>query len=259
MITYRPLPFFNERKLPISMLVIHSMAHNAGEGIAQLEKLQLSAHYVVDYDGTVYQCVSEDKRAWHAGVAFWRGITDVNSAAIGIEVCHRSLGQSRFNRKQIAALTELCRDIIDRRRIAPTMIVGHSDVAPQRKPDPGKGFPWRELAAADIGIWYGSRFSAETDIAKMLSEIGYGIAGEKGLQAAACAFCRRFSAEKNRQTAGQKTGGNAFSRRQRRTFKRRRISQHFAKHPLPVSDLRQKQSVNNFFKKDKFDKRNLRR
>ena len=121
MITYRPLPFFNERKLPISMLVIHSMAHNAGEGIAQLEKLQLSAHYVVDYDGTVYQCVNEDKRAWHAGVAFWRGITDVNSAAIGIEVCHRSLGQSRFNRKQIAALTELCRDIIDRRRIAPTM------------------------------------------------------------------------------------------------------------------------------------------
>ena len=196
MITYRPLPFFNERKLPISMLVIHSMAHNAGEGIAQLEKLQLSAHYVVDYDGTVYQCVSEDKRAWHAGVAFWRGITDVNSAAIGIEVCHRSLGQSRFNRKQIAALTELCRDIIDRRRIAPTMIVGHSDVATQRKPDPGKGFPWRELAAAAVGIWYGSRFSAETDIAKMLSEIGYGIAGEKGLQAAAYAFCRRFLPKK---------------------------------------------------------------
>ena len=196
MITYRPLPFFNERKLPISMLVIHSMAHNAGEGIAQLEKLQLSAHYVVDYDGTVYQCVSENKRAWHAGVAFWRGITDVNSAAIGIEVCHRSLGQSRFNRKQIAALTELCRDIIDRRRIAPTMIVGHSDVAPQRKPDPGKGFPWRELAAADVGIWYGSRFSAETDIAKMLSEIGYGIAGEKGLQAADYAFCRRFLPKK---------------------------------------------------------------
>ena len=140
MITYRPLPFFNERKLPISMLVIHSMAHNAGEGIAQLEKLQLSAHYVVDYDGTVYQCVSEDKRAWHAGVAFWRGITDVNSAAIGIEVCHRSLGQSRFNRKQIAALTELCRDIIDRRRIAtPTSRRNASPI--RAKAFPGGNWP----------------------------------------------------------------------------------------------------------------------
>ena len=244
MITYRPLPFFNERKLPISMLVIHSMAHNAGEGIAQLEKLQLSAHYVVDYDGTVYQCVSEDKRAWHAGVAFWRGITDVNSAAIGIEVCHRSLGQSRFNRKQIAALTELCRDIIDRRRIAPTMIVGHSDVAPQRKPDPGKGFPWRELAAADIGIWYGQPLFGGNRHCQNAFRNRLRHHRRKGTASRGLCLLPALSAEKNQQTAGQKTGGNAFCCRQRRTFKRRRISQHFAKHPLPVSDLRQKQSVN---------------
>ena len=198
MITYRPLPFFNERKLPISMLVIHSMAHNAGEGIAQLEKLQLSAHYVVDYDGTVYQCVNEDKRAWHAGVAFWRGITDVNSAAIGIEVCHRSLGQSRFNRKQIAALTELCRDIIDRRRIAPTMIVGHSDVAPQRKPDPGKGFPWRELAAADVGIGTAAAFRRKRTLPKCFPKSVTASPAKRDckprLMPSAGAFCRKKSA-----------------------------------------------------------------
>ncbi len=193
---YSPLLSFNERKLPISMLVIHSMAHGAQEGIKQLADLQLSAHYVVDYDGSVYQCVSEDKRAWHAGLSFWNGITDINSASVGIEVCHRSLGQSHFNRKQIASLIELCGDIVNRRQIAPTMIVGHSDIAPERKPDPGKGFPWRELAAANIGIWYGSRFSAKTDIAEMLSEIGYNTGDKTALTAAAYAFCRRFLPKK---------------------------------------------------------------
>ncbi len=196
MITLRPLPFFNERKLPINALVLHSMAHDAAEGIAQLEELQLSAHYVVDYDGRIFQCVSEDKRAWHAGVSFWRGETDLNSCSIGIEICHRSLGQSKFNRAQIAALIELCRDIIKRRHISPTMIVGHSDIAPERKPDPGKDFPWRELAAENIGIWYGSRFSAETDVVKMLSEIGYNTGSDLSVRASAYAFCRRFLPKK---------------------------------------------------------------
>ncbi len=196
MIMYRPLPFFNERKLPISTLVIHSMAHNADEGIKQLEALQLSAHYVVDYDGTIYQCVSEDKRAWHAGVSYWRGETDINSCSIGIEVCHRSLGQSKFNKKQIASLIELCHDIIRRRQIAPTMIVGHSDIAPERKPDPGKDFPWKELAADNIGIWYGSRFCAQADAVEMLSTIGYKTDTEQAVQASAYAFCRHFLPKK---------------------------------------------------------------
>lgn len=193
MITFRPLPFFNERKLPISALVIHSMAHSAEEGLARLAELQLSAHYIVDYDGSICQCVSEDKRAWHAGLSYWQGITDINSCSIGIEVCHRTLGQSKFNRRQIQALIDLCSDIISRRQIAPTMIVGHSDIAPTRKPDPGKDFPWRELASHNIGIWYGSRFSACTDIAQMLSEIGY---DTTDLPAAAYAFCRRFLPKK---------------------------------------------------------------
>lgn len=184
-----PLKHFNERKHPIEMLVIHSMAHNAVEGIARLDELKLSSHYVVDFDGTVWQCVSEDKRAWHAGISSWRGLDNINSRSIGIELCHRSLGQSAFNKRQIKSLILLCREIIDRWHISPDMIVGHSDIAPTRKPDPGKAFPWQELAAHNIGIWYGSRFAEENDIAKMLSFIGYDVTN---IGAAAYAFCRRF-------------------------------------------------------------------
>ncbi len=192
----RPLDFFDDRKLPIDTLVLHSMAHPAAEGIEKLEMLHLSSHYVVDYDGTVFQCVSEDKRAWHAGVSYWRGATDLNSCSIGIEVCHRSLGQSRFNRRQTEALIGLCRDIIKRHRITPEKIVGHSDIAPERKADPGKDFPWRELAAHNIGIWYGSRFAAENDACKMLSNIGYKTDSPQAEAASAYAFCRRFLPKK---------------------------------------------------------------
>jgi len=171
------------------MLVIHSMAHGAIDGIARLDELELSSHYVIDFDGTIWQCISEDKRAWHAGVSSWRGLDDINSRSIGIELCHRSLGQSAFNKRQIKALISLCREIIDRWHISPDMIVAHSDIAPTRKSDPGKAFPWQELAANNIGIWYGSRFAEENDITKMLSFIGYDVTD---IEAAAYAFCRRF-------------------------------------------------------------------
>ena len=165
-----PLPHFNEREEQIDMLVLHSMAHNAIEGIARLDELELSSHYIVDFDGTVWQCVSEEKRAWHAGVSSWRGKENINSRSIGIEVCHRSLGQSHFGRRQIKSLIGLCKEIIRRWNIAPDMIVGHSDIAPTRKSDPGRGFPWAELAAADIGIWFGSRFAEESDVKKDLNK-----------------------------------------------------------------------------------------
>ena len=184
-----PLPHFNERDRPIDMLVLHSMAHDAAEGIARLDELELSSHYIVDYDGTVWQCVSEEKRAWHAGVSSWRDLDDINSRSIGIEVCHRSLGQSKFGRRQMKALIALCQNIIERWKIAPNMIVGHSDIAPTRKSDPGKAFPWQELAACNIGIWYGGRFAQEKDVEKMLSGIGYDV---NDINAAAYAFCRRF-------------------------------------------------------------------
>ena len=196
MIIYRPLPHFDERKLPITTLVLHSTVFNVEETIKLYNELKLSCHYLVDYDGSVYQFVSEDKRAWHAGIAYWRGETDLNSCSIGIEICHRSLGQSKYNKKQIASLIELCQDIIRRRQIAPTMIVGHSDIAPERKPDPGKDFPWKELAANDIGIWYGSRFCEQADVSEMLASIGYKTDTEQAVQASVYAFCRRFLPKK---------------------------------------------------------------
>jgi len=193
-----PLPFFDQRCANIDMLVLHSIAYAAKDGIERLRQCQVSPHYIVDYNGEIYRCVDESKRAWHAGAGYWRGITDINSHSIGIEVCNQSLGQTAFHKKQIAALIPLCQEIVARYRIKPQMIVGHSDIAPQRKPDPGKCFPWAELSAAGIGIWFGSRFTEETDIIKMLREIGYQTERE---EAAIYAFCRRFLPDKiNRQS-----------------------------------------------------------
>lgn len=187
-----PLPHYNQRKHPIEMLVIHSMAHSAEEGIHRLDELQLSTHYVVDYNGTIYNCVEEENRAWQAGISSWRGLSDINSRSIGIEVCHRTLGQSAFGNKQIKSLCLLCRQIIERWHISPEMIVGHSDIAPLRKPDPGKAFPWKALADENIGIWYGNNSSNEKNIAKMLSQIGYDTSSELAINASLYAFCRHF-------------------------------------------------------------------
>ena len=191
-----PSIHYNQRQHPIEMLVIHSMAHNAADGIARLNELKLSTHYIIDFDGTIWQCVDEKNRAWHAGISSWQGLSDINSRSIGIEVCHHSLGQSQFHRRQIKSLILLCQNIIARCHIAPDKIVAHSDIAPNRKPDPGKAFPWQELAANNIGIWYGARFSEETDIAKMLSFIGYNADSKENTFIAAYAFCRRFLPKK---------------------------------------------------------------
>ncbi|MBI1245902.1 MAG: N-acetylmuramoyl-L-alanine amidase [Alphaproteobacteria bacterium] len=115
---------------------------------------EVSAHYVVAEDGTVHALVDEDKRAWHAGKASWRGFSDVNARSIGIEIQnpgHRC-GYRPFPDAQIAAVCELARDICARHKIAPRDVVGHSDVASMRKRDPGEFFPWTKLAAAGVGL-----------------------------------------------------------------------------------------------------------
>jgi N-acetylmuramoyl-L-alanine amidase len=150
-------PNFNDRKLPISMVVLHytGMRSN-GEALARLcdESSQVSAHYLIDEQGVVTNLVPEEKRAWHAGAAYWRGITDVNSASIGIELANpgHEWGYRPFPEPQMDALLPLLADMMDRHDIPRANVVGHSDVAPARKTDPGEYFDWRRLGQLGLAL-----------------------------------------------------------------------------------------------------------
>lgn len=150
-------PNWNQRKLPISMVVLHYTGMESGE--AALERLcdeeaGVSAHYLIDEDGTVYSLVEEENRAWHAGKSYWRGIEDVNSASIGIEMVNpgHEFGYRPFPDVQIEALLPLLHGIIQRHEIELANVVGHSDVAPARKQDPGELFPWERLAECKLAL-----------------------------------------------------------------------------------------------------------
>ena len=145
---------------------------------------QVSAHYTVDEDGTVYAHVPEDRRAWHAGRSSWRGAEDVNSRSIGIEIVNpgHEFGYRPFPSSQMAAVAELCRDVIARHGIAAADVLGHSDVAPARKEDPGEMFDWPGLAAGGIGLWPTPPQDVDedvdgpitaTDVAALLGRYGY--------------------------------------------------------------------------------------
>lgn len=140
------------------MIVLHYTGMESGQ--AALDRLRdptakVSSHYLVEEDGRVFRMVPEERRAWHAGVSFWKGQQDVNGASIGIEIVNpgHEFGYRAFPEAQIAALIELLDDIRGRWMIADSRIVGHSDVAPDRKVDPGELFPWRRLAEAGHGLW----------------------------------------------------------------------------------------------------------
>lgn len=152
-----PSPNWNERKLPVSMVVLHYTGMTSGA--LALDRLcdaaaQVSAHYLIDEDGTVTHLVDEAKRAWHAGKAYWRGMTDINSASVGIELVNpgHDLGYRPFADAQMEALVPLLVDIVGRHGIAPANVVGHSDVAPARKTDPGELFDWDMLARYRLAL-----------------------------------------------------------------------------------------------------------
>lgn len=140
------------------MLVLHytDMA-SAQEAINRLcdPDAKVSSHYLIDEDGSIYQLVDEQHCAWHAGISYWRGHKNVNNISVGIELAnpgHR-LGYRPFPIVQMRSLAELCTDIITRHNIASVNVVGHSDIAPLRKLDPGELFDWKWLADRGIGLW----------------------------------------------------------------------------------------------------------
>ena len=136
----------------------------------------VSSHYVVDEDGQVHALVPEGLRAWHAGVSCWRGRTELNATSIGIEIVNpgHEWGYRPFPALQMAAVCELCLAVLARHPILARNVVGHSDVAPGRKQDPGELFDWRGLAANGVGLWPGPDEAAVEDVGAALAAIGYG-------------------------------------------------------------------------------------
>ncbi|HEX3916657.1 MAG TPA: N-acetylmuramoyl-L-alanine amidase [Caulobacteraceae bacterium] len=153
-----PSPNFNARTGPPDMLVLHYTGMQTGE--AALARLcdpaaKVSSHYLVEEDGRVFTLVPEARRAWHAGKSFWKGETDINAASVGIEIVNpgHEWGYRAFPEAQVEAVLELTQAIRSRWTIPDARILGHSDVAPDRKEDPGELFPWKRLAEAGHGLW----------------------------------------------------------------------------------------------------------
>ncbi|CAN5181477.1 N-acetylmuramoyl-L-alanine amidase [soil metagenome] len=195
-------PNFDDRSLPITMIVLHYTgmpdAPSAIQWLANPAS-KVSAHYLVTEEGQVVRMVEEKKRAWHAGKSHWRGIDDINSASIGIELVNpgHEWGYRSFAEAQIEALVPLLHDIMTRHRITRGNVVGHSDVAPARKTDPGELFPWWQLARLRLALPRPTRnlvdpFWSDGAFLLALQRFGYDIADQ---EAAVLAFQRRFRPE----------------------------------------------------------------
>lgn len=197
-----PSPNFDDRSLPITMIVLHYTGMETGE--AAIERLRdpaakVSSHYLVAEDGTVLRMVDEDKRAWHAGRSHWRGVKDINSASVGIEIVNpgHEFGYRPFPDEQVAAVIRLVHEIKDRYDITRGNVVGHSDIAPARKQDPGELFPWGKLARLRLALPRPTKNLMDpgwTDGGFLLALERFGYDVEDG-PAAVTAFQRRFRPE----------------------------------------------------------------
>ncbi|WP_166040719.1 N-acetylmuramoyl-L-alanine amidase [Sphingosinicella sp. YJ22] len=198
----RPSPNHDARSRPISMIVLHyTDMLSAEEAIAKLcdPEAGVSAHYLVTKVGEVVRLVPEERRAWHAGRSYWRGLTNVNDDSIGIEIDNpgHSNGYEPFPDAQIDAVIRLVADIKQRHRIGRGNVVGHSDVAPARKRDPGELFPWGQLARLRLALPRPTKNLMDPDWTEAgfllaLERFGYDVSDKL---AAIIAFQRRFRPE----------------------------------------------------------------
>jgi len=180
-----PSPNFNDRVAnakPALVIVHYTGMDTAETALARLRDpgSEVSAHYMIDEDGSLFRLVDEVKRAWHAGRAYWKDERDINSLSIGIELVNpgHAFGYRPFPKIQIATLKTLLHDIFRRWDIRTANLLGHSDVAPARKQDPGEYFPWEELATERLGLWpeplpQDRRESTQGEAYELLRRIGY--------------------------------------------------------------------------------------
>lgn len=181
----RSSPNFNARTTGIRHVVVHYTGMTSrDEALARLcdAAAKVSAHYLIDQEGTIFRLVPEEHRAWHAGVSYWRGVRDLNSTSVGIELCNpgHDWGYRSFPAPQLRALKDLLADLFARHRLSPEALLGHSDIAPSRKADPGELFPWRDFAADGFGLWPEDAMplAGHAGLAgafRRLSEIGYAV------------------------------------------------------------------------------------
>ena len=174
-------PNFDERNAQIEHLILHytdtKSAQDAIDILISPER-KVSAHYVLAEDGTLFNLVDESKRAWHAGISFWRGKENLNASSIGIEIVNPGhlYGYRPFTEEQYKVLIPLCQNIKAKYQISDINIIAHSDIAPDRKKDPGELFDWERLAKAGVGLWVlGARDFTKTQLLKpkTLADLGY--------------------------------------------------------------------------------------
>lgn len=185
----------------IKLVILHYTGMQSGE--AALQRLcdpaaKVSAHYVVEEDGRIFQLVDEQRRAWHAGKSYWQGMRDINSNSIGIEIVNpgHEFGYRPFPQAQMQAVRDVCADIQQRYGLPPEAFIGHSDIAPERKTDPGELFDWAYLAANGIGVLPVLKDKhvplSEAQAREKLEKIGYESAADVPFAAVITAFQRHF-------------------------------------------------------------------
>lgn len=206
-------PNYNERQFPtqggrskISMIILHYTDMPTAEEsrvLMQDPAHKACAHYLVDTNGTIEQLVSDEHRAWHAGISYWAGEEDINSISLGIEIQnagHRG-GSKPYPLQQIKAVTALCRHLIAKHDLDKEAVLAHSDVAPARKIDPGEWFPWADLAAHEVGYWptvcmadkMHATEMADEELIELLTICGYDM--RQDLKVVIAAFQRHFVPE----------------------------------------------------------------